>query len=323
MKKQTLFDLTSMPKMVLIITLIVMLGLLFGAISYLLKTPKIDLPIVTPAFETQCRIDSDCELIYTDYTNHSPCIPCDTSHDYFKCFTQEEIEKMGRRKISDVAVACKPCQNQQHICKCKNGKCEKVKIEAVEEVGITTDKMEYEIGETVEITIKSNTNKEIAICDPFYVIEKFDNGKWIEIKKILCPCGFRCTLVPYFILQLHKPREYNWDQTETWCDDSKKISEMISNQVPTGEYRVKSLLSDAKSAKICLVNSKTIYSNEFTIKEKSALDARCGEKVRFSENCGIAVIGFEFDSGKGKCVKKTGSCKVKTPFNTLEECQEV
>ncbi|MEA2064675.1 MAG: hypothetical protein U9O66_00035, partial [Patescibacteria group bacterium] len=41
------------------------------------------------------------------------------------------------------------------------------------------------------------------------------------------------------------------------------------------------------------------------------------------ENCGIAVIGFEFDSGKGKCVKKTGSCKVKTPFNTLEECQEV
>ena len=53
MKKQKLFNLSSMPKMVLIITIVVMLGSLFGAVSYLLKTSKTDLPIVNPVVKTQ------------------------------------------------------------------------------------------------------------------------------------------------------------------------------------------------------------------------------------------------------------------------------
>ena len=43
MRKQTLFDLSSLPKMILIVTLIVMTGVLYGAISYLLKTSNIDI----------------------------------------------------------------------------------------------------------------------------------------------------------------------------------------------------------------------------------------------------------------------------------------
>ena len=59
------------------------------------------------------------------------------------------------------------------------------------------------------------------------------------------------------------------------------------------------------------------------VSKDKALDPRCGEKVKFSGNCEIARLGFEFDSNKGKCVRKTGSCNVETPFNTLEKCQEV
>ncbi|MEA1962886.1 MAG: hypothetical protein U9M94_01455 [Patescibacteria group bacterium] len=258
---------------VIILIFVVFIVVIIGGWAYAISAFKTDLPIsnpvVNPVIKAQCEIDPDCTLAYS---GSNICLPRNTSIEEYKCLPSEEakeIEEERFKRMVDDNIFCERClEKPQHFCECDNGKCEKVKIEAVEEVVITTDKMEYEIGETVEITMKSNTNKEMAICDPFYVIEKFDNGKWIEIKKILCPCGFRCTLVPYFILQSHKPREYSWYQTETWCDDSKKISEMISDQVPTGEYRVKSLLSDAKSAKICLVNSKTIYSNGFTIKEK-------------------------------------------------------
>ena len=91
MKKQTLFNLSSLPKMILIITLVVMLGSLFGAISYLLKTPKIDLPITNPIIETQCEIDSECSLAYT---GSDICLPCDTSVEEYKCLSSEEAEKI-------------------------------------------------------------------------------------------------------------------------------------------------------------------------------------------------------------------------------------
>jgi hypothetical protein len=72
-----------------------------------------------------------------------------------------------------------------------------------------------------------------------------------------------------------------------------------------------------------------IYSNEFTIKEKSALDARCSEKVKDLSgvndiDCAVILFGYEYDSVTEKCVTKAvDGCSFETPFNSLEECREV
>ncbi len=71
-------------------------------------------------------------------------------------------------------------------------------------------------------------------------------------------------------------------------------------------------------------NWSVIYSNEFTIKEKSVLDLRCNEKVKGVGYCRGFREGYEFDSETGKCVKKGASgCSFEIPFESLEECQEV
>ena len=250
MKKQKqILNLSSMPKMVLVVTVIVMLGTLFGAVSYLLKTPKTDLPIVNPVVET----------------------------------------KIG-------------------------------------EVVITTDKMEYEQGEEVKIIIENNSDQEQKISSPPYVVEKFENDNWVEVKQVWCPCNGFCydAFGPLSIKSKDK-LEHKWNQQESWCSDrSMPSSKEISNQVQLGRYRIKSIKINLDDKD----NKQTIYSNEFTIKEKSAFDARCGEKVEFDNfSCPLSRIinGYEFDTTLNKCkeVEVYGGCDFKTPFESLEECREV
>ena len=318
MKKQTLFDLASMPKMVLVITLIVMPGLLFGAISYLLKTPKTDLPIINPVVETQCEVDSDCSLVYVG----GACTACSTFDEEYQCLPWKEaakIEEERQRILNDPegpqCSLCMPLFEIQHTCKCENGKCEKVKKELVEEVIITTDKTEYEQGEMVKITIKNNSGEEQGMGYPPYVIEKFENNDWETIRQLWCPCDDDVLCSPHNS-QLGKSREYNWFQMESWCSDSTAIS----NQVPAGKYRIKFLVSETNS----YIDLRDVYSNEFTIKEKSALDARCEEKVIGIGLCEALGIGYEFNSETGECIKRgVSGCSFEIPFETLEECQEV
>ena len=111
-------------------TIIIGGGLLIGEQSV------ISLPL---SDKSECKMDSDCLLTYT---GRSSCLPCDTSREDYKCLTQEEIEKMGERKIFNKVVACKPCQESQHSCECNNRKCSKVK-KPIQQVSITTDKTEY------------------------------------------------------------------------------------------------------------------------------------------------------------------------------------
>lgn len=53
---------------------------------------------------------------------------------------------------------------------------------------------------------------------------------------------------------------------------------------------------------------------------------KCNEKVKFSgSNCEALHLGYEFDSGLGKCIIKTGpggTCSVDKAFNSMEECQK-
>ncbi len=187
MKKEPLSIMTV--KTLLAVIIFTGLGTIIIGGAYLIgKQGIISLPHYQPSDKSECEIDSDCELVYT---GHSPCLPCDTSREDYKCFTQEEIEKMGERKIFNNVVACKPCQESQHTCVCSNGKCEKVKKEEVEEVTIITDKTEYEQGENVKITVKNNLEEEI--CYPIYSgsscwklpfgVEKFSSieNKWTDI----------------------------------------------------------------------------------------------------------------------------------------------
>ncbi len=327
MKKQKVFDLASMPKMVLIITLVVMLGTLFGAVSYLLKAPKTDLPIVNPIIETQCGIDADCELVYVGSDIYPP---CNTSSEEYQCLNESEKIKMRDRDKSGPIVKCSPYAFDRYTCKCANGKCEKVKEELVEEVIVTTDKMEYEQGEMVKITVENNSDREQRMGYPIYVVERFENNSWLSVRQVWCPCGTTCSIINLSI----KPKdnlEIEWNQRESWCDDPNLTtntiillhSEEISNQVQSGRYRIKSIKVDLNNAK------ETIYSNEFTIKEKLALDARCEEKVKIFGNCPAYFEEggyYEFNSETGKCIEKfvSGSgCNVINPFYTLEECQEV
>ena len=303
-----------MPKMILIITLVVMLGLLFGAVSYLLKTPKINIPITSLASETQCEVDSDCKLISV-----GGC-PCNTSDEEFKCFPREEaIEREQQMFNNPERLLCSKCSQPlkiQHTCECANGKCEKVKEELVEEVVIMTDKTEYEHGDMVEIIIKNDLDKELIFR---LFIESFDNSDWNRIvKDSRCDCNFQNCPIPQLQIKINSERIKFWDQKKELCGG-----------LPLGQkLRIEMVCGEG--------SNYVVYSNEFTIKEKSALDARCGEKVKVIvkglviaeigvvSSCEATWLGYEFDKNKKVCVEKnvTG-CSFETPFKTLEECQEV
>ena len=338
MKKQKVFDLASMPKMVLIVALVVMLGTLFGATSYLLKAPKTDLPIINPVIEAQCETDSDCELVYVGSDIYPP---CDTLSEKYQCLNKNEAkearDEWDDKFNTDLYTVCSPCavEFDRYVCKCANGKCEKVKEELVEEVIITTDKMEYEQGENVSVIIKNNFSEEIFISYP--IVERIINDNHIPLKGsvVWSGCGVPGGLT-YLFLKPSEAVKHQWDQKEKWCSTDFSDRNVYSKEVLPGKYRVKSeIIKRVKSEEEDPTNvsgkpsGEFIYSNEFTIKEKSALDPRCGEKVKIFGDCPAYFEEggyYEFNSEAGKCIEKfvSGSgCGVTNPFYSLKECQEV
>ena len=290
-------------------------------IKYTIILPdKTNLPIVDPVIETQCEIDPDCWLVYiNDYI----CLPCDTSLENYKCLNEDEAKIFGGEKI-DPDILCSRCEVEfdKYICKCENGECEKVKEELIEDVSIATNKTEYEQGETVEIMIENNSNREQKMDYPIYIIERFENNNWIEVKEVRCPCGADCSTVGPSPIKSKDKLKFEWDQQESWCDDSVSMiySKKISKQVPGGIYRVKSVKRGINGTN----DDQSIYSNEFTIKEKLVVDARCGKKVKGIGLCKRLAIGYEFDLNLEKCVeKRVGGYSFEIPFKTLKECQEV
>ncbi len=242
------------------------------------------------------------------------------------------------------------------------------------QVIITTDKTEYEQGEMVEITFDNNKPEPIYVyfegcrhfTEPigyvresvqrFWNMNKFEDGKWRKLitnfdlyDDIFCytdSAGWDTTLKEF-----KSPVVVKWNQT-TCTDYLRKASEAVTS----GKFKVEFCYFDEKDVSI---TEKEVYNEklnknitvklfqgapekkkciekEFMIKEKSALDPRCGEKVKGRDcNAGAGIctckgwsLGYEFDSNKGKCVEKTISCcrncrSVEIPFKTLEECQEV
>ncbi|MBU3925325.1 protease complex subunit PrcB family protein [Patescibacteria group bacterium] len=187
-------------------------------------------------------------------------------------------------------------------------------------ITISTDKTEYEQEETVKIIIKNNSKKEFAIYQRYggsfsFMVEKMNNGEWKEIINTEeCSCGAVCEAPQYIILESGEMIDDGWDQKEIICDS---LNNPISKQAIPGKYRIKIILNPLYKSK----NLKTIYSNEFTIKEKTAADPKCGQKAKVSEVC--SKVGYEFDSSERECVIVNGAgCIDSLPFSSFEECQK-
>ena len=300
---------------------VIIIGGGYIIVKYTITSPnKIDLPIIDPIIETQCEIDSECELVYT---GSNICLPCDTSIEEYECLPSEEAKKIEEerfKKMVDKKIFCEQClEKPQHTCKCVNVKCEKVKERLVEEVFITTDKTEYESGETLKITLINNSEKSIfstaiSLTPEFSIasIEKQETDKTWEKFSVRC-------VWPECDIDFDGPSELKVGQ------------KAMFDWVPTVHINNKDMFLDRGVYRFA-INYQAIknqawlqvYSNEFTIKEKSALDPRCEEKVVGIGSCKMGAIGYEFDSSLEKCVeKRVGGCSFEIPFGSLEECQEV
>ena len=332
---------------------VIIIGGGYIIVKYTLISPdKTDLPIINPIVEAQCEVNSDCYLVYVSDKDYV-CQPCDRSSEKYQCLTVGEMKKLKNKgnKI-DESVLCSSCSSEfdKYTCKCANGKCEKVKIEEVEDVVITIDKMEYEIGEEVEITITNNQNEPIYIS-PYnfssllnYSISKFENDSWklTSQDRVLRSSCYNNTLMrisiipPAYISEFKSPQVDKWEQTECFfkeqmCGD-ELYSAVVKEQVETGKYKIRFCYWNEEDVDLVVDyiaqdDKKKCIESEFTIKEKSVLDSRCSEKVKGIGICDRYNKGYayEFDSEIGKCVEedRVTGCSFEIPFRTLKECQKV
>lgn len=131
----------------------------------------------------------------------------------------------------------------------------------VKEVTITTDKTEYEQGETIEITVKNALDKDIVyittcIVEP-YRVQNFLNDKWLDFVEIESSprCLAKEPQFTYEKVKAGQSVEFSWDQKRILPDFGWASS---------GRYRVLFSYKESETSE----ELKTIYSNEFTIKEK-------------------------------------------------------
>lgn len=198
-------------------------------------------------------------------------------------------------------------------------KCDDVKLfPPFEQVTITTDKTEYEEGETVKIIVKNGLDKSIwhngvpGICE-----NAFSIGLKKDDYKEFHPLATAWCIASVEELKSHSETVFELNL------DEYSINEFTGYNIKLPvTYKLE--FNYAFSKKDSWAKEEKVYSNEFTIREKSALDLRCSEKISGVGPCEVEKLGYEFDLNKRKCVGRyvTG-CSLETPFNSLEECWEV
>ena len=128
-------------------------------------------------------------------------------------------------------------------------------IQSILYLGVTvvTDKTEYKQEETIEVSIVNNSWHKIYINEifgPYFDIEKFDNGKWIQIPSGRC-VGWCAPSGPLVLL----PKE---TKKNIWRRDSDILH---------GRYRAKikaNIFSEEYN--VFMELGKNIYSKEFIIR---------------------------------------------------------
>lgn len=220
--------------------------------------------------------------------------------------------------------------------------CQDTCEESVEAISVSVDKSEYEQGEIIRIVVNNGSNKSILYSgsgERFWDIEYFKDNKWIN-PEYEQGGGFQLTEKNtgddcYIALfERSWPEELSsqlnltaqWNQKICPFGTEGPDKPKIVRYIESGRYRLAFGYGFEISGNdpFRISEPKTVYSDEFTIKEKSAIDPKCMQRVSGSGMCKAFWWGIEFDQNSGKCVKRgVGGCSFETPFENIEECQKV
>jgi len=128
-------------------------------------------------------------------------------------------------------------------------------------VTVETDKMVYEQGEPVNITVRNGLNYEIRIgletgCHgTVYHVQRFDNDTWTNLTTV---CGY-CLMAILDDINPMSSKMYDWNQT-VYADQADCGS---LHQVPEGTYRIKIRYRYYNATEFSIYGEA--YSDDFTI----------------------------------------------------------
>ena len=182
-----------------------------------------------------------------------------------------------------------------HEVRCENSQCVEGKEIISKQVTITVDKTDCMQGDMVNITVKNNLDKSIwdfGPCGdkPFWKLHKLEGGKWREmmfsfpdiIEKDIGGDRAYIEVCDLIVCEIPEPVElksnseigYEWSLGKSICEwplSPIGMPETAPKKIEPGTYRLSLsyglTVSDEDPFKV--LNISTIYSNEFTIKEKT------------------------------------------------------
>ena len=148
-----------------------------------------------------------------------------------------------------------------------------------QEVAITTDKTEYNQGESVELTVKNKSPQTIIMTDSPYScfsgIEILEGNEWVNIWQLGkykrdCNWAFKSTCegnTRLLVIKTNESSIFYWDQKLWDCDPRtnhpsfSEIGDSTFVFTPNGRYRIAVTIYTDFPDKY-----EVIYSNEFIIK---------------------------------------------------------
>ncbi len=148
-----------------------------------------------------------------------------------------------------------------------------------QEVTIATDKTKYVQGETVKIAVKNGLGKSVwrfGECGGifFWGLQKLENGEWkrlnfsfpyLEKEKEVC-YFISCERVEPVEFKSGFELSYDWRLSICeWPEKSIGVPKTEPKRIEKGTYRI-SFTYGLNKEDFDLLEEKTIYSNEFTIK---------------------------------------------------------
>jgi len=177
-----------------------------------------------------------------------------------------------------------------------------------QEVTIATDKTEYEQGEIIKITVNNTSDKPIwyikETCPPSCCnLYRWEENQWKNLNAPM-PCNYLIPPPP------GKSYSIEPDELKPMGSISKQWDMMLEGKISeSGKYRFSFYYGSSKDN----YTEKTVYSNEFTIREKEISKSECKKKSD-GTSC---TVGLWYDElgracggqscvghGLGKCYKE-------------------
>lgn len=181
--------------------------------------------------------------------------------DYYN-WSPYYVGDIMNKKVKTRAIVnkTKECPNTSQL-PCDRLYFNPIKIEILNDVTITTDKTEYEQGETLNITVRNGLDKSIwyikVTCLPSCCsLHRWENNKWENLGDPT-PC-IQLPLPPGTTLES--------DELKPGESISKQWDTMYGEFAKSERYRFSFHYGLSEDT----YTEKTVYSPEFTIKEKSA-----------------------------------------------------